>query len=148
MSQLPIFDALEGADHAEAYGPAGHWMFTADRLQMLTTNLDRGLMTLAAARTYLQAYGACVAGATKAAFLRNLAAAVRSSTAPQLVQIPAPGGAGTTPAALLRVNPGSGSWLRRAGPVFILRERTGYEHGVATEWVQQHHAEAAALLPR
>ncbi len=71
---------VAGKDQGEAQPPqAGHWILTRSTLQMLTTNLDRNLMKLSAAKTYLSAYGASVGGSTKKAFLKNLADAVKAS---------------------------------------------------------------------
>jgi hypothetical protein len=54
-----------------------HWILTRSTLQTLVTNLDRNLMTLAAAKNYLSAYGAPIPGRTKKEFIKNLAAAVK-----------------------------------------------------------------------
>ena len=50
-----------------------HWILTRSNLQMITTNLDRNLMTLKAAKNYFSAYGVEIKGNTKERFLKNLA---------------------------------------------------------------------------
>ena len=50
-----------------------HWIFTRSILQTMTTNLDRNLMTLKAAKNYFIAYGVEIKGNTKERFLKNLA---------------------------------------------------------------------------
>jgi hypothetical protein len=49
-------------------------------------------------------------------------------------------------AARLLVNPGRGHWLRKAGPVFLIQEHTGYSYAIAEQWVAAHHATAARAL--
>jgi len=74
-------------------GAEGHWILTRSTLQTLTTNLDLNYMSLQAAKTYLSAYGANIGGATKSAFLKNLAAAVRATEAGSKANAQAAGGA-------------------------------------------------------
>lgn len=56
-----------------------HWILTRSTLQTLTTNLDRNLMKLSAAKNYLSAYGVIIPGKTKERFIKNLAAAINQS---------------------------------------------------------------------
>jgi hypothetical protein len=72
-NQLTLTDVAQDEPTSK---PEGHWILTRSTLQTLTTNLDLNYMSLKAAKTYLSAYGATIDGATKSAFLRNLAAAV------------------------------------------------------------------------
>lgn len=53
-----------------------HWILTRSTLQTITTNLDRNLMTLKAAKNYFSAYGVEIKGNTKEKFLKNLATEV------------------------------------------------------------------------
>ena len=50
-----------------------HWILTRSILQTMTTNLDRNLMTLKAAKNYFSAYGVEIKGNTKERFIKNLA---------------------------------------------------------------------------
>ena len=54
-----------------------HWILTRATMQSIVENLDLGRMTLGAARNYFSAYGVEIAGRTKKAFIKNLAAAVQ-----------------------------------------------------------------------
>lgn len=49
-----------------------HWIISKDRAAMITTNLDRNLMTVKAAKDYFWAYGVSIKGRTKQQFIKNL----------------------------------------------------------------------------
>lgn len=49
-------------------------------------------------------------------------------------------------AARLLANPGCGNLLHKAGPVYIVEERSGYRYAISDQWVKSHHVAAARAL--